>query len=105
MPQFEKDSAIDAIGQRLSYYECIEIAKMLEKSYFTNPAQDIRVEYLNEAGLISIKKQDNKLLLSASPDDRDLTIAKEILKWVAFTGLTAQEALQAVEKLEKMENS
>lgn len=91
--------SLEQVYKNLSDGDKQEIVSMLQNSYFTNPAQDIRVESLVEAGLISIKKQDNKLLLSSSTEDRDLHIATEILKWVAYSGLTAEEALTTMEKI------
>ncbi len=91
--------SLEQVYKNLSEDDRQEIVALLQNSYFTNPAQDIRVELLIEAGLISIKKQDNKLLLSNSTEDRDLHIATEILKWVAYSGLTAEEALTTIEKL------
>ncbi len=96
------DRPLDQAYKNLSRGEIKELAELLHNSYFTNPAQDIRVESLVESGLVSIKKQDNKLLLSNSQDDRDLHIAIEILKWVAYAGLTPEEALSTIKKLEKL---
>jgi hypothetical protein len=52
-----------------------------------------------EDDVICIRKQDNKLYIGKSPEE--IEAARDVLKWVKFSGLQPAEVDQAIDELER----